>query len=214
MNGRRESPIVSAMVVPWPATLRTRRLILRPYVASDHAAWLAGFTLRLPPRHRHDGAPLEEGEMPPRAFRSLCARHRRLWTLDQVYVFGVFDRKTGAHLGHVDLGVVERRQTQRANLGYSIHNTRQRRGYATEACVAAIRFAFRELGLHRLEAVIDPDNLPSIRLARRVGMAKAGLRPSFFFQDGRWDDQVIYEAVAGDWKGPRRSARKRAARRR
>ena len=192
------------MKVPWPLTLRTPRLLLRPYRASDHEAWLKGFTSRLPPRHRHDPGPLDPAKAPRAWFRALCARHRRLWRRDEVYVLGVFDRRSGLHLGHVDVGIVERRSTQRANLGYAIHNTVQRQGYGSEACAAAVSFAFRRLRLHRLEAVIDPDNRPSIRLARRIGMSREGVCRSFYFQSGRWADQVIYVAVNGLWRHPTR----------
>jgi ribosomal-protein-alanine N-acetyltransferase len=189
------------MVLPrWPTTLRTRRLELRPYRTEDHASWITGMSTRGAPRYRYDGAPLPPRRAPRSWFRALCRRHRRLWMRDEVYVLGVFDRRTGDHLGHVDIGVIERRSTQRANLGYSIHNTHQGRGYGTEACIAAITFAFRSLGLHRLEAVIDPDNHPSLRLARRIGMIDEGVWRSFWFQDGEWADQVVFTAVHGSWR--------------
>ena len=195
------------MTIPWPATIRTRRLEIRPYRTSDHDAWIAGFTSRSAPRHRYDGGPHDPRKTPRTWFRALCRKHRRLWKRDEVYVLGVFDRRTGNHLGHVDIGVVERRETQRANLGFSIHNTHQRRGYATEACVAAIGFAFRRLRLHRLEAVIDPDNRPSIGLASRIGMTREGLRRSFWFQHGSWADQIVFAAIRGLWRGPSRRSR-------
>ena len=181
----------------------TRRLVLRPYVTADHDAWLEGFTSRAPPQHEYDGGPLDPRTMSRSSFRALCAKHRRLRRRDEVHVLGVFDRRTGRHVGHVDIGIVERGATQRANLGYAVHNTFQRQGFATEACIAAIAYAFRELKLHRIEAVIDPDNVPSIRLARRIGMQRVGLVRSFWFQHGAWADQVVWVAVDGIWRGSR-----------
>ena len=95
------------MTVPWPATIRTRRLELRPYRASDYEAWMTAFAARRAPRYPHDGGPHDRRETPRSWFRALCSKHRRRWRRDEVYVFGVFDRRTGDHLGGVDLGIVE-----------------------------------------------------------------------------------------------------------
>lgn len=186
-----------------PSAIRTRRLELRPYRTSDYEAWTEGFAARTKPRHPYDGGPLAPGRMSRAEFRALCCKHRALWRRDEVFIFGVFDRRTGAHLGGVDIGVVERRSTQRANLGYYIHNTWQGRGFAAEACKAALSFAFSALRLHRIEAVIDPDNHPSIALARSIGMTNTGLRPSFYFQAAAWADQIVFEAVDGIWSAGR-----------
>ena len=44
------------------------------------------------------------------------------------------------------------------------------RGYATEAGAAAMRYVLETLGRPRAVAIIDPDNEPSKRVARRLGM--------------------------------------------
>lgn len=187
----------------WPQTLTTRRLVLRPFVPADHAAWIEGFTSRSAPRYKQDGGPHDPKTTPLRWFRRLCALHRKLWRSDATYILGVFRRSDGRHLGHVDLNVLQRKATQRGEIGYEFHNTHQGHGYASEAVTAALRFSFEQLELHRIEAVIDVDNAPSLRLVERVGMEREGVRPSFYFQHGRWEDQVIYVAIRGRWRARR-----------
>ena len=48
------------------------------------------------------------------------------------------------------------------------------KGYATEGAAAAAKFGFQELDLPQISAVIRQDNLPSIRLAERLGMELVG----------------------------------------
>jgi RimJ/RimL family protein N-acetyltransferase len=71
-------------------------------------------------------------------------------------------------------------------VGYHIRTSLQGNGYATEAAAAARDFARDQLGLNRLIAIIDPANLPSQRVARKIGLEPE--RHSTLF--GR--DQVIF----------------------
>ena len=188
--------------MPWPVRLYSPRLELRPLATADHDAWTAGFLSRQPAQSRHDSGPHDPSQTPRAWFRKLCQRHRKLWRADECYILAIFDRKTGRHYGHLDIYVIEREDRQWGNLGYAIHNTSQRRGIATEACSAAIPWAFRALQLHRLEAVISPDNLPSLGVARKLGLEHEGLRKSFERVGSGWFDQAVYVAIAGRWKPP------------
>ncbi len=55
-------------------------------------------------------------------------------------------------------------------LGYHIRKDYSRRGFATEAAAACIRYAFQNLDLHTLYAYTKKDNLPSIRVAEKNSM--------------------------------------------
>jgi RimJ/RimL family protein N-acetyltransferase len=83
---------------------------------------------------------------------------------DFTYVWPIFERRSGACVGSIDIHIIARDVLQVANLGYRIDNRYWRRGYAREAVSRIIRAAFQDLKLNRLEAVIDLDNRPSIAL--------------------------------------------------
>jgi ribosomal-protein-alanine N-acetyltransferase len=55
-------------------------------------------------------------------------------------------------------------------IGYRLIRSYWGQGYATEAAIAVCDYAFKQLGLSRLVAMIDPDNLASIRVAEKLGM--------------------------------------------
>lgn len=55
-------------------------------------------------------------------------------------------------------------------VGYHVRSDLHGLGYATEAAEACREFA-RRLGITRLVAIIDPQNLPSQRVAERIGLA-------------------------------------------
>jgi [ribosomal protein S5]-alanine N-acetyltransferase len=75
-----------------------------------------------------------------------------------------------------------------AFLGYHGMRRFARQGLMTEALGTTAGFAFKDLGLHRLEANIQPGNLASIALVRRVGFHKEGFSPRYLFIDGAWRD--------------------------
>ena len=71
-----------------------------------------------------------------------------------------------------------------------------RSGYMTGGLKAAVRFAFDELGLHRLEANIQPNNAPSLNLVRRCGFVNEGFSPKLLYIAGQWRDHerwAIYD---------------------
>ena len=58
----------------------------------------------------------------------------------------------------------------------------------TQAVKMAANYAFDEIGLHRLEANIQPENLSSIALVRRVGFLQEGFSPRYLRIGGVWRD--------------------------
>jgi [ribosomal protein S5]-alanine N-acetyltransferase len=85
---------------------------------------------------------------------------------------------------------------QSAYLGYYGMQRYAGRGYMTEALRAAIDYAFNDLGLHRLEANIQPGNEASIALVRRLGFQKEGFSPRYLRIDGEWSDHERWALLA------------------
>ena len=69
-------------------------------------------------------------------------------------------------------------------------------GYMKEGMLQVIRYAFEELGLHRLEANIQPGNLSSIGLARSTGFEYEGYSPRYLRIKGKWCDHERWAVLA------------------
>ena len=77
-------------------------------------------------------------------------------------------------------------------LGYTIHNQYWRNGYGKEAVKKAFNIAFQNLHFHRIEAHINVDNKPSIKLAESVGMDFECSRKGFIYEFEEWTDNLVY----------------------
>jgi [ribosomal protein S5]-alanine N-acetyltransferase len=101
-------------------------------------------------------------------------------------------RDTGAIAGLVNLNSVIRGRYQNASVAYAAFAPTAGRGYMAEGLGLAVRHAFEDLLLHRLDAQIQPENRASLRLVERVGFRREGYAPEMLFIDGAWRDHEIW----------------------
>jgi RimJ/RimL family protein N-acetyltransferase len=85
-----------------------------------------------------------------------------LWTLTL--------RSTGEYVGDCGLTVQKPEGEREIEVGYHVRPDLQGKGYATEAAAACRDYAANVLGLRRLIAIIHPDNVPSQRVAEKIGL--------------------------------------------
>lgn len=112
----------------------------------------------------------------------------------------VCELASGRVAGVINVSNIVRGAFQSAHLGYWVGQPFARRGYMAEGMRLLLRFAFDDpagLSLHRLEANIQPGNLPSIALARRCGFAREGFSPKYLKVFGEWRDHERW-AVRSD----------------
>jgi len=190
------------LLLDLPERFETERLLLRRYQAGD-GAWYAAMSQRNKTHlaRYESGNPVmgihteEEAEV---VVRGLAAA----WAARSAFFLGAFRKDTGAFAAQIYIGVVNW-DLRELELGYFADAAQEGRGYVTEAALAALDFAFRHLGAHRVRLECDDTNARSRRVAERCGMIQEGhIRENLKHADGSLSGTLHYGMLRREWDWP------------
>ncbi|HMI31817.1 MAG TPA: GNAT family protein [Candidatus Limnocylindrales bacterium] len=167
------------------------RVVIRPPGPKDEAEYVAAVR-RSRKLHRPWVSPTATGK----AFRTALLR----WRSPSEMALFIFLRGTDSMVGVVTLSEIVRGHFQSAYLSYFAFEPHARHGLMREGLGLVITHAFGDLGLHRLEANIQPGNEASRRLVRALGFRQEGYSPRYLKISGRWKDHERWAILAEEWK--------------
>lgn len=156
---------------------RGPRTRLRALHADDSAAFVAA-AQRSVELHR----PWTQPPATPEAFAARLAR------VDAGHRIFVLEAPGGALAGTFELSQIVLGGFCNAYLGYSAFNPWAGRGFMGEGLALLLHVAFHQLGLHRVEANIQPENTRSVALVQRAGFIREGYSPGYLKIGGVWRD--------------------------
>ncbi|GLW55406.1 hypothetical protein Kpho01_34170 [Kitasatospora phosalacinea] len=102
----------------------------------------------------------------------------------------------GRLVGQLTIGGITWGSMCSANVGYWVDEAVAGRGIMPTAVALAVDHCFRDLGLHRVEVCIRPENRPSRRVVEKLGFREEGVRPRYLHIDGDWRDHLVYALTA------------------
>lgn len=152
-------------VLPAPPELHTERLMLRPPIDRDFAAWAD--LLGDEEVTRYIGGP-----QPPSVAWRTMAMHAGSWALRGYGLFSVIDRGTGNCIGRV--GPWFPQGWPQPEIGWSFIRSAWGHGFAIEAARTALAWTFANLGWDHIVHYIEPGNQASIAVAERIGSKLQG----------------------------------------
>ena len=130
------------------------------------------------------------------AFAALIRRNRS----DDFQAFLIARRSDDAIVGAVDLSQILHGTFRNAYLGFYALGDHAGRGYISAGVRLVLHHAFTELGLHRVEANVQPRNERSKALLRRLGFRQEGFSPRYLKIGGRWRDHERWAILADEWR--------------
>ena len=119
---------------------------------------------------------------------------RRRARADESYSYAI--ELDAAIVGTLTISDVVRGSFQSAHLGYWVSKPMNGRGVATAAVGCAVRIAFDELALHRLQAATLLRNHASQRVLEKNGFERIGVAREYLRIAGRWQDHILFGLVA------------------
>lgn len=130
------------------------------------------------------------------SFKDYVARNDE----DESEFFVICRNKDEKIVGAINLSQIFRKAFQNAYLGYSLGVKYTGNGFMTEAINLVLKYAFKDLKLHRVEANIQPHNTASIEVVKRCGFTQEGFSPKYLKIGGKWRDHERWAIIQENWK--------------
>lgn len=188
----------------WPVTLECGDLVLRPIKLRDKAEWTRV-------RNRNSAwlqpweasNPAGQGELPtyPGMVRVLNRQAREASALPFIITERIHAQPRPAIVGQLTVSSIMWGSAMSATLGYWVDQGRAGRGIVPTAVAMATDHCFQQLGLHRMEINIRPENAASLRVVQKLGFRDEGLRPRYLHINGQWADHRSFALTAEEVPG-------------
>ena len=178
------------MAQTFPKSIKTKRLLLRPY-RWDDIADLLSFAVE-ERWSRYIRAPYPYNRKDAQEFLAdrvgLSRLDQNVWCLEKENQM-IDDAGFGWH-----------KKNSAAEIAYSLNPNFWSQGLTTEACKAIINVAFNhDQSLNRVFAAIDTRNIPSIKVAQKIGMKCEGILRQNRRQKGVLIDEAWYSILRKEW---------------
>lgn len=122
---------------------------------------------------------------------------QRAWAAGTEYHFGVFDAASGRLMGGIGFSHVSPVRRS-ANLGYWVADDVRGGGVAVSASQIAAAWAFEHLGLQRIEILVQPENIASLRVAVKLGAVCEGIARNGIIVDGEPCEAIVHSLIPHD----------------
>jgi RimJ/RimL family protein N-acetyltransferase len=175
--------------------LESPRLVLRRFAEHDLAAFLAYLNDPLVARYQSWESYTEQQA------REVIEQQkgREPGRPGEWFTFAAELKETWALVGHVALSVKENDPRQ-AEIGFTFAREYQGRGLAREAAERVLGYVFETLGLHRVVAVTDCENVRSAALLERLGMRREAHFVENIWFKGAWGSEYLYAILRREWE--------------
>ena len=107
----------------------------------------------------------------------------------------------GRYAGQLTIGNVQRGAVCSAWIGYWVDADVTGGGVASAAVALGVDHAFGTVGLHRLDATVQPDNHASQAVLAKVGFRQEGLLKRYMDVNARWRDHLLFAMTVDEVVG-------------
>lgn len=113
--------------------------------------------------------------------------------------WAVVDKATNNFIGDIGLYNIDL-YSNNTEIGYTIARNYWRQGIATECIKEIEKFAFSRLNMNRIIAMIDKNNIPSVRLAEKLGFFRDGILREHYYNslDNEYISICVYSILKRD----------------
>lgn len=171
-------------------TLKTKRLLLRPFKSNDILNVYKG--LSDPEVIKYYGvsyATPEETKVQMKFFSDLEKNKTGIW-------WAICSADNKIFYGAAGINDIQK-EHQKGEIGFWLLKEHWKKGIITEALPIILQFAFETLKLHRIEAIIENENIASKKIVEKSGFECEGIMRECEIKNGNFIDLCIYAKLNG-----------------
>lgn len=172
-----------------PVIIETQRLKLTGYTCQDMTFIFENFSrdeIKKILGHRTD----EDYQIEEYKYKNGYASYNRAFIL-----FLLTERTTQSIIGRCGLHNWNK-EHHRAEIGYTMSDENfKRKGLMTEAVSSIIDYGFNELNLHRIEALVGSNNIPSLKIIESQHFTKEGLLRQHYYLANKYEDSIVFSIL-------------------
>lgn len=204
-RARKRSPVRVHITTPTPekpaVTIETPRLLLRPLEEGDRAAMVRLYENA--GAHLASVLPLtDEGQSPESVFARQLELTREGEATGKSFR-RIATNRTGVIIGAFNLVVIRRGFENYADVNFWLDPTRTGVGFAREGLLALLSYSLADmpegLGLHRIDAWVQPINHASQKLLTKCGFQKSSDGASHLTTGEDWKLHERWQVTVDDW---------------
>lgn len=178
----------------WPLVLTSNGVTLRPLRLRDRAKWdevrAANRDWLAPWEATRPIVPGDDSDKELPSYFQMIASHNREGRAKRALSLSIWFENS--LVGQITMGGIVMGALRGAHIGYWVDKRHANRGITTQAVQMLTEHGFEELGLHRIEINLRPENAASRRVAEKAGYHLESERPRFLHIDGQWRDHLSF----------------------
>lgn len=114
------------------------------------------------------------------------------------YRWAVISKETNECIGQVAFFLVDS-ENHFGEIEYCIGRTFQKKGFATEATKAVMKFGFETINFHKIQICHREGNTASQKVIEKCGLKYEGTLRDFFYRDGDYFGRLYYSTLKEEW---------------
>ena len=175
-------------------TIETERLILRKFEYTDDENMLK-YWISDPEIQSLYAEPVYSTKQ---EVRELLDKYTSSYNKNDCYRWAVILKETNECIGQIAYFLVDNNNNF-AEIEYCIGSLFQRKGFATEATKAIIKYGFDKMNLHKVQICHKSINMPSRKVIEKCGFVYEGTLRDFFYENGEYIDRLYYSILKDEF---------------